>query len=226
MDVAALQECPFYDYDMARLGWRFYYGGDLCLVSRYPFDVLDVRDPDNAWRSSGREPFRFEIETPMGRFQLLNVHLQTIRSGLDALRAGSWQALPQLAGNREESAFESRAARERTRGGTEPIVVAGDFNLPVESAIYRAHWGDLRNAFSSCGRGFGHTKFTSLFGVRIDHVLTSDEWRCANARVLSSPYRETTRRSWSIWWSAIRPATLQPLHPLTLGQRICAFRPS
>ena len=74
--------------------------------------------------------------------------------------------------------------------GTEPdrIVVAGDFNLPVESAIYRANWGDLRNAFSNCGRGFGHTKFTSLFGIRIDHVLTSDPWRCADARVLPSPY--------------------------------------
>jgi vancomycin resistance protein VanJ len=188
VDVAALQECPFYNNDMARLDWRFYYGGDLCLVSRYPFAVLDVRDPDNAWRSGGHDPDRFEIETPLGRLQLLNVHLGTIRGGLEALGAQQWRALPQFAYNREESALESRAARERTRGGTAPIVVAGDFNLPVESAIYRANWGDLRNAFSSCGRGFGHTKFTSLFGIRIDHVLTSDQWRCADARVLSSPY--------------------------------------
>jgi vancomycin resistance protein VanJ len=52
VDVAALQECPFYDYDLARLGWRFYYGGNMCLASRYPFTVLDVRDPDNAWRTN------------------------------------------------------------------------------------------------------------------------------------------------------------------------------
>jgi vancomycin resistance protein VanJ len=124
----------------------------------------------------------------MGRFQLLNVHLGTIRGGLEALHDRGWRALPELAFNREESSIESRAARERTARGSEPIVVAGDFNLPVESAIYRASWGDLRNAFSSCGRGFGHTKFTSLFGIRIDHVLTSERWRCADARVLESPY--------------------------------------
>jgi endonuclease/exonuclease/phosphatase (EEP) superfamily protein YafD len=188
VDVAALQECPFYDYDMARLGWRFYYSGDLCLVSRYPFVVLDEREPEEKWRRGGHEPDRFEIDAPIGRFQLLNVHLGTIRGGLEALRDGSWHALPLFDGNREEASRESRAARRRATPGTEPIVVAGDFNLPVESAIYRASWGDFGNAFSSCGRGFGYTKFTSLFGIRIDHVLMSNRWRCADARVLTRPY--------------------------------------
>jgi vancomycin resistance protein VanJ len=173
---------------MAAFGWRFYYGGDLCLVSRYPFTVLDEPDPDNVWRRGGHEPNRFEIDSPIGRFQLLNVHLGTIRSGLEALGAEGPRALPQLLSNRDEVAIESHRARERTRGGILPVVVAGDFNLPVESAIYRSDWGDLQNAFSSCGRGFGHTKFTSLFGIRIDHVLTSYQWACADARVLSRPY--------------------------------------
>jgi vancomycin resistance protein VanJ len=188
VDIAALQECPFYDYDMARLGWRFYYGGDLCLASRYPFTVLDVRDPDTAWQSGDQQANRYEIETPIGHFQLLNVHLGTIRGGLETLLVEGWRGLPQFAVNREAAALASRAARERARRGSEPIVVTGDFNLPVESAIYRNNWGDLRNAFSSCGRGFGYTKFTRLFGIRIDHVLMSEQWRCADARVLSTRY--------------------------------------
>ena len=188
IDIAALQECPFYNNDMAHLDWHFHYGGNLCLVSRYPFTLPDVRDPDNLWRNGGYDPDRYEIKTPLGRLQLLNVHLETIRGGLEALAGQRWRGLPQFARNREESARESRAARERTRHGPDRIVIAGDFNLPVESAIYRANWGDLLNAFSNCGRGFGHTKFTSLYGIRIDHVLTSDHWGCADARVLSSPY--------------------------------------
>jgi endonuclease/exonuclease/phosphatase (EEP) superfamily protein YafD len=97
--------------------------------------------------------------------------------------------LPQFAANREESRRESRSARAKIgRSPSAPFVVAGDFNLPVESAIYRADWGDLGNAFSMCGRGFGHTKFTGLFGIRIDHVLMSAQLRCVDARVLSSPY--------------------------------------
>jgi endonuclease/exonuclease/phosphatase (EEP) superfamily protein YafD len=69
-----------------------------------------------------------------------------------------------------------------------PVVVAGDFNLPVESAILRNHWRSYDNVFSRCGRGLGYTKFTSLFGIRIDHVLTSPQWTCTGARVLRSPY--------------------------------------
>jgi hypothetical protein len=189
IDVAAVQECPFYDNDMARLGWHFYYGGELCLVSRYPFAVVGLRDPDNAWRHSSHDPIRFEIETPLGRLELLNVHLETIRGGLEAFGAQPWRALTQFADNREEARRESRAARAKIGDSpSKPYVVAGDFNLPIESAIYRAYWGDLGNAFSMCGRGFGHTKFTSRFGIRIDHVLMSTQLRCADARVLSSPY--------------------------------------
>jgi endonuclease/exonuclease/phosphatase (EEP) superfamily protein YafD len=58
----------------------------------------------------------------------------------------------------------------------------------VESAIYRTSWGGFRNAFSRCGRGFGHTKLTNVFGIRIDHVLMSGHWACVDARVIASPY--------------------------------------
>jgi len=138
--------------------------------------------------SGGREPQRFQIETPAGPVQLLNVHLSTIREGLEGLRDEGWRGLPRFAANRDEAARQSRMARERTRHDRVPLVVLGDFNLPIESAIYRDNWGDLHNAFSDCGRGFGYSKFTDWFGIRIDHVLMSPHWRCADARVLSSPY--------------------------------------
>jgi endonuclease/exonuclease/phosphatase family metal-dependent hydrolase len=198
IDVAALQECPFYDLAPAQLGWHFYYAGDLCLVSRFPFTVLGGADPSKPWRGSGRGPMLFAIDAPRGEFQLLIVHLQTIRGGLDSLRAGNWRAFrDQLRVNRDDSARESRAARAMIQGprsagaaaeDAPPLVVAGDFNLPIESVIFDADWHDLDNAFSRCGRGFGYTKFTSVYGIRIDHVLTSHQLACTDARVLRSPY--------------------------------------
>jgi vancomycin resistance protein VanJ len=188
VDVAVLQECPFYDYGPARLGWQFYYGGDLCLMSRFPFAVLDEAEPATAWRRGGREPLRVAIQGPIGRFQLMNVHLDTIRVGLNALAIDGWSAVPRFVASRKLSMLDSRAARERITGVTEPVLVAGDFNLPVESEIYRKDWGDLKNMFSSCGRGFGSTKFTWLFGIRIDHVLASAQWDCVDGRVLRTSY--------------------------------------
>jgi len=186
IDVAALQECPFYDNGPARLGWEFFYGGDLCLVSRFPFTVLDVADPDTAWEHSGFEPMRFEIQTPTGTFQLLNVHLETIRDAITGLGGSEWST--HFTANRTEARRQSMRARARLSGVKVPVIVAGDFNLPEESVIYGTVWGDLLNAFGACGRGFGYTKFTLAFGVRIDHVLAPADWHCARAYVLASPY--------------------------------------
>jgi endonuclease/exonuclease/phosphatase family metal-dependent hydrolase len=188
VDIALIQECPFYDNAPARYGWRVFYGGDLCVVSRYPFAVRGVADPEHLWQSARRVPLSIHLQTPAGAVQILNVHLATVRGGLDALRRDGLFALPQLDANRDLANEESEAARERIDGTTGAAIVAGDFNLPIESAIYRDNWGDLRNAFSACGRGLGHTKLTWLFGVRIDHVLMSPSLACTNARVLDSPY--------------------------------------
>ena len=60
--------------------------------------------------------------------------------------------------------------------GEGPLIVLGDFNTPVESRIFREHWGDLADAFSTAGTGFGMTKYNGWIRARIDHVLTSDDW--------------------------------------------------
>ena len=59
-----------------------------------------------------------------------------------------------------------------------PLVVAGDFNLPPESRVFRRHWGDLTDAFGAAGFGFGSSKHTSWHGVRIDHILYNRSWTC------------------------------------------------
>ena len=38
-------------------------------------------------------------------------------------------------------------------------ILAGDFNLPVDSAIYREYWSGYRDAFSDAGWGFGYTEW-------------------------------------------------------------------
>ena len=57
-----------------------------------------------------------------------------------------------------------------------PAIVLGDFNTPVESRIFRRHWGDMTDAFSHVGFGFGMTKTNGWIRARIDHVLTGSGW--------------------------------------------------
>ena len=49
------------------------------------------------------------------------------------------------------------------------MLLAGDFNTPVESAVYREYWSSYTNAFSTAGLGWGQTQFTPRrTSVRID----------------------------------------------------------
>ena len=59
----------------------------------------------------------------------------------------------------------------------------GDFNMPVESVIYRRYWDDCDNVFSEVGHGFGYTRVLKRFSVRIDHVLTCGGWSAVRAFV-------------------------------------------
>lgn len=175
IDIALIQECsewvdPVFMHDR----WNFQDDDALCVASRHPFRQVRAFRRDAAARE-GTFATVHEMDVPSGSFMLVNVHLKTARSGIDSLRSVQtpWAALAQNIKEREDES--SVIARSVPAFG--PLaIVAGDFNLPVESAIYRRYWRGLRNAFEEGGWGYGYTKWTGLFGSRIDHLLLGDQW--------------------------------------------------
>jgi endonuclease/exonuclease/phosphatase (EEP) superfamily protein YafD len=77
--------------------------------------------------------------------------------------------------NIEVRRLQSELASRWAESFPGPKLLVGDFNLPVESAIYRDHWSQYTNAFSVAGWGLGHTRYCRWHGVRIDHILTGPE---------------------------------------------------
>lgn len=151
----------------------------LCLATHYPIREWEVRDPMDIWKEGGSGAIaRALLEGPGGPLRIGLVHLETPRDALDNyFDLSSIPTLgPVTSANMQQRERESRTAHTWILAGASfPTIVAGDFNLPVESAIYRRHWGALRNAFSRSGIGRGITKQTRRWGMRIDHILTSDE---------------------------------------------------
>ena len=151
----------------------------LCMLSRGPILSWQRRDPMDIWRQGGAGfIIRAVVSTPAGPMRVGLVHLATPRHAL-----GNYFDLSELPkqgpltrANMAQRDEESMLARQWImQGEALPTVIAGDFNLTVESAIYKQHWGDLRNAFGRAGWGTGYTKHTRRWGVRIDHILTSDD---------------------------------------------------
>ncbi|MEO7363360.1 MAG: endonuclease/exonuclease/phosphatase family protein, partial [Gemmatimonadaceae bacterium] len=59
--------------------------------------------------------------------------------------------------------------------GVAPVLIGGDFNLPVESTIFRTYWSKFIDAFEARGNGLGWTKTEGRWlRIRIDHLLTTD----------------------------------------------------
>lgn len=185
-NILAFQECgpEFVDSLAGRKGWRHHAArrGNPCLLTRFPIESADTIP---TWEAGGfggsGNAVRYRLHTPAGSVTLVNLHLETPRRGLELLRYGG-SAL-RMEGNTTVREIGSERIRAWIGDAAGPLVVTGDFNMPVESRIYARYWGDLSNAFSGAGRGFGWTRILKRFRVRIDHVLTGGGARARRARL-------------------------------------------
>jgi endonuclease/exonuclease/phosphatase family metal-dependent hydrolase len=179
-DIVVLQECAAdvkFDFPPE---WHVLRQGQLLVASRYP-----LRDAQHSVRAHPHSPWppvnalRCRVALPSTEVSLCCVHLQTPRSGLEkvldrqtAVDPGrSWML-------REETEYRQWESQELEAWIAEfdgPTIIAGDFNMPVDSAIYRSTWSRWSNAFSTSGFGFGYTKSSAKrgwsYGSRIDHIL-------------------------------------------------------
>jgi endonuclease/exonuclease/phosphatase (EEP) superfamily protein YafD len=156
--------------------WHARREGQLYVASRYPItDVELFRHPSITQAAVAA---RYELQTPIGALQLLNLHLTTPREGLASVLARDRAGPERIESNAQARWRESAAVRTWADQVVGPILVVGDFNLPMESLIYREFWNDYTDAFSTAGLGWGFTFRTRHSGVRIDHILGSPGWRC------------------------------------------------
>ncbi len=183
VDIASLQECP--EGLQLDLGaqWRVLRSGRLAIFSRFPLKDLP---PVKGIPVSGTWPlhplFPCIAVTPGGDILVYAVHLPTARYGLenmlDRTTGLNFRKARYLIEETQKRSLISQEARNSVESKDLPLVLAGDFNMPAESSIFRQHWGEFRNAFSCSGKGFGFTSVDVHKGIpiaiRVDHILTGN----------------------------------------------------
>ena len=184
VDIASLQECP--EGLQLDLGaqWHDLRSGRLSIFSKYPLKDLP---PVKGIPVSGTWPlypvFPCIATTPGGDILVYTVHLPTARYGLENMldrKVGlNFNKARYLIAETQRRSHISQEARNSVETQPLPVIIVGDFNMPVESSIFRQHWGEFHNAFSCSGKGFG---FTSVdihkgipIGIRVDHILTGND---------------------------------------------------
>jgi endonuclease/exonuclease/phosphatase (EEP) superfamily protein YafD len=180
VDIAALQECAPAIAERVRAleGWHTDTRGGSCLISRFPILAVSQMDRE-AFRAAGGAGLVVTYVLAVGdrEVRFTNLHLETPRAGLEAVRAGDLaEGAPLLEGKSLLRTFEHRFARRWVDTLPGPRLVVGDFNSPPESPMFRSHWADWQNAFSRVGAGLGGTRLNGWIRARIDHILADDDW--------------------------------------------------
>lgn len=168
-------------------GWQVVNEGGLAILSRFPLRMagkVQVANPPNPWPSTCL--LRCTATTPGGDITVCSVQLPTPRFGLltlldryTLLRPSRNSLLLAETGYRQRASREVVAAISGLPGR---VIIAGDFNMPTDSTIYRENWSGYTNAFSRSGFGYGWTqrarsKQVMPIGIRIDHVLVTGDLR-------------------------------------------------
>lgn len=176
-DVVAFQEWSDQHGDIlfGPRDWHVQVGKGLCLGSRYRIAKVEPHPDEHGWRDVG---VRYDLETPAGTLHFVNLHLSTPRYGIEAMLTRGLKGIHDLQTNTAQRAHESEEMSRWVSRFDGHRVIAGDFNMPSESLVYRQAWGVYTDAFAAAGLGVGHTKFTRWYGIRIDHILVGAGWRC------------------------------------------------
>lgn len=191
-DVVALQEWPEDNASavLADRDWHVHRTSVLFLASRYPIVKTELlgRHSDSARGAV----MRYDLQTPIGIVHFFSVHLASPRRELYETAHDAWRG-PELVQASSDLRWEQSENLAHAAGEvTGPVVLAGDFNTPPESAIFRRLWDRYTDAFSAAGWGWGYTYLASRTTVRIDHVLAGPGWSCAHCRTcgdIGSPHR-------------------------------------
>jgi endonuclease/exonuclease/phosphatase (EEP) superfamily protein YafD len=174
---------------LARGGWHTHREPGQFLASRHPIRRAERLGADSTRDRENGSVARYELDTPAGVVTVFSVHLASPREGLGEAAAGDLDGVAANSAVRWTQARRLAAAANRVIG---PVVVAGDFNTPPPSAIFRRLWGGYEDAFSTAGWGWGYTFRARVSAVRIDHILVGGGGRATGCRVgpdVGSPHR-------------------------------------
>lgn len=181
VDLVALQECPEELQIPLPRGWQSVKKRGLAVLSRYPIrsvTPVEVLQPKEQW--PGTYLLQTVIQAPGGDVAFCSLHLPSPRFGLQAVLDKATLVRPSRRKLLEQQTvaryFVAKELKKSVDGLKLPVIVVGDFNTPVESALIKQFWGNYKNAFSETAWGYGATQRVSVrgfhFSSRIDHVLT------------------------------------------------------
>jgi endonuclease/exonuclease/phosphatase family metal-dependent hydrolase len=160
------------------------------VATRYPVTSKLIPDPLSFEGKGHHARFvKHVMETPLGRVAFYDVHpisprqaLYTMRGVRNILGGRSAALVRENAGLRT---LQVKTIAEAAAADVDPVVIAGDTNLPGLSEIRERYLGGYHDGFEEASWGFGYTFPANKWRpwMRIDRILTTRQLRFARFEV-------------------------------------------
>jgi vancomycin resistance protein VanJ len=182
-DVVVMQEIDVAGEDLARVFRSSYpvveVSGQFFVASRFP--ILESTEAERLpTRYDGLKHYHaYVFDTPIGNLRVISVRptspsgvlARLLRNGVTRETVGA--ALRELEWNSSLRELEAQTIAAAAARSAEPVVIAGDTNLPGLSRILGRHLSAFRDAFVAAGSGFGFTYPSGRWpSLRIDRIFT------------------------------------------------------
>ena len=201
-DVIALEEVADDDVEAFRLGlpgYAFRHLDQFVIASRFPIEQEVVPPP--IWRDHEAQSAQYahcRLITPAGPIRLFVAHPVSPHDPFNRLRGrGLWHEVLSgrvlrsasaraMEANTQERLEQVRALAADAMKSSEPVLIAGDTNLPGLSWAF-SHWlGEFSDGFAEVGRGFGYSyPAQRMVWMRIDRILAGPHFRFLDAATIS-----------------------------------------
>jgi len=202
-DVVLLQEVYSSEALVTLLGARYptvRIADQFFLASRYPVSSsAESAKLDYGGRQRSPRYMQQILETPLGRLAVYNVHPISPREVFHAFHGNGFRrellsgrlfssaGIGVFKANSGLRALQVETFAEAASRETDPVIIAGDTNLPGLSYVFNRYLSGYQDGFSDAGSGFGYTFPTNRRPwMRIDRILASDQLRFVRFEVGNS----------------------------------------
>lgn len=164
-------------------GWNVSTLDQFLVASRYPISNMSLCN-----RANGREShlgIRCEIKIGDKVITCYCVHFVSPRNGLSSIRHKLEDGITEWEHNVTDRLVQGRQLSEQVSTEKGPVLIAGDFNSPVQGLTCRSLFDlNMQDAFDAAGKGYGYTYGRFLKPgysfIRIDHILFNQFWQAEN----------------------------------------------
>jgi vancomycin resistance protein VanJ len=189
-DLIALQEWPTHNTKpvFGDETWYMIKDDEFCLASKFPIRKVAQISPEPGWLAA----VCYEVQTTSGPIHFFNTHLASPHPAFQSALNREPHGSVEVHRNSQRRLEGTQALQRYAASLSGPVLLAGDFNLPVHSTVFRENLFHYTDAFTTAGFGFGWTYHARWTDTRIDHILSDGNWNCVKCWVgpdVGSPHR-------------------------------------